>query len=1034
MDYQGLKVFILYDPRPQTNYQFVMIRTLAIVEHATRETIAKDLEYSNPNTETDFRRVPVYEDLANRGIVKESTGMFFLIDFEKLTADQKKMLVKLCSDRIKDVDEKTAPEPDYWKISPGEKAEDWERQKQMSITAIGWNELGDLSGKKFGEVHEIIREKFGSHIGSVSAQFKNFLSIKKGDIIVANNGKSKIMGIGKVTGEYQYRPKEKYNHVYPVEWFYTKEKEIQFQSNWFVTVVPILPDIFKQIISDGYQKSSKTQIEPKLEELIVKFDENRKLFSEDWKSEQEINDEQQEFVTQFPIEKISEIQLDEYVQGKPTPLTGEPNRTTFCYLLENGLWSFGSGAGGDSSKFGIYFSKKRKEYEFDSLKFKTVEEAFSSLKEELKSILDVGKDVQNDGNWENLSKAIDDGDFQISRHVISKILAIYYPDTFVSIHSNAAINTSLDFFKVPRKEIEDKFQLKKSILNEIKDKHPIMKNWILQDYSHFLWNAIVKPVKLPERVNVKVISISKGSSKPGCELTNSCYSPNVIKIEVGDVVTWKNDDDSIHNISSGRPSKGPAGIFNCEQIPPNEVFSHQFEKDGTFQYFDTIHPWMTGEIIVGNQEIISEEIEHTSLKFPSKEKLEEGVRKISEDLLIDPETIKEIVINLASGRHILLAGPIGTGKTQLALKIPKTFWTENNGYYPELHTATSEWSTNDVIGGIMPKMKGDKPIYEIQLGCVSKTVKSNWDEDNPSRRILPTHEDKTFHGTWLVIDEFNRADIDKAIGQLFTSLETRILKIPTSKEKETFEEVVIPMDYRIIGTLNTADKHYLFKLSDALKRRFAYIEVQPPIIQQKNQEIFFAMKNAIKEFVDEDFKELVILDKENKIISSNSNGEFLKRVEFAYDILSFIRQFKSLGTAVLKSIYQTLLVGSKITGDFDRSLDSAINVNLIPQLENTQITSLQVISEYLFGKPIEFFENKSKSNTFTERYESEFRITLEFLNIEKIQQRIEEYKKGKIPEDVLTSIQNKYDTVKLNVVLPMFQTSLTELIKISSIL
>lgn len=60
-----------------------------------------------------------------------------------------------------------------------------------------------------------------------------------------------------------------------------------------------------------------------------------------------------------------------------------------------------------------------------------------------------------------------------------------------------------------------------------------------------------------------------------------------------------------------------------------------------------------------------------------------------------------------------------------------------------------------------------------------------------------------FRGAWLIIDEFNRADIDKAFGQLFTALRTRTLKIPTDVEGKSYKTLKIPEDYRIIGTLNT---------------------------------------------------------------------------------------------------------------------------------------------------------------------------------------------------------------------------------------
>ncbi len=1031
MDFEDLNAFILYGIRPQRNYQYIAIKSLLLKNHQTNDEILAALRDANKGN-NDVTTETVTRILFRDNIVSESSGVYSLKDFEELSAEQKKTLVKSCNDQIEKFVQGEIKYPTFWKIAPGEQASEWDDLKSKSIVGIGWNDTGDLDNKTIEEVEEIINQKYPDTI--TASQFRNFLKIKPGDIIIANKGKRKIVGIGRVLGEYRFDDRQNLKHTYPVDWFYQKEKKVSLHSDWGMTVRPVKHKDFCSIVSDAEMIQENIIIPNEIKEMIIKFDENRKLFSKDWKTEEEIAKERDDFVSVFPINRISEMPLENYVQGKPNSTTGEPNRTTFCYLLENTLDSFGSIWGSPATKFGIYYRKEDNNYRYDNSTFDSVEDAFVSLKQELQAIIEAGNIVEKNGKWEEFSEIIDNNNFQIQRHVISKILAVYFPSTFLSIHSNSAINEIFDFFKIPRKELSEKMQLKKSILCDLKNSNSITKEWSYQDYAIFLWKTIVRPDEPVDPVKITHVKIAKGSSKPGCEKSNSCYSSGAIKIKIGDIVTWENKDDAIHSIVSGNPSEGPSGIFDSSAITAGKTFSYKFDKGGTFHYFDMIHPWMNGQVIVGSEEIIPEAIDDSPLKFPTKEKLDEGVQEILKDLLIDPETIKEIVINLASGRHILLAGPIGTGKTQLALRIPEIFWTENNGYYPELHTATSEWSPNDVIGGIMPKMKGENPIYEVQLGCVSKTAKDNWDENNLTKRILTTHNDKTYQGTWLVIDEFNRAEIDKAMGQLFTSLETKIIKIPTSKAKEVFEEVTIPKDYRIIGTLNTADKHYLFKLSDALKRRFAYIEVLAPTIEQKEQEIYFAMKNALKEFEHEDLESLIILDEEKKTIDLNSNEDFIKRIDSAYDILAFVRTIKPLGTAVLKSIYQTLVVGSSITDDFDRSLDSAINVNLIPQLENAQISSLELVLEYFFGDVIDYFKKKSKPDSFPDRYENEFRILLEFIKVEGIESKIDLFKKGNIQDNSWSAMQEKYDKVKVNAELPMFKTSLKDLIKTSSML
>jgi plastocyanin len=99
----------------------------------------------------------------------------------------------------------------------------------------------------------------------------------------------------------------------------------------------------------------------------------------------------------------------------------------------------------------------------------------------------------------------------------------------------------------------------------------------------------------PETHNVEV---PVGTSAPGCEETNSCYSPADITINAGDTIEWDNVDTSIHTATSGSPSEGPSGLFNSELIGMGESYEFTFEEAGSYDYFCLLHPWMSGSITV----------------------------------------------------------------------------------------------------------------------------------------------------------------------------------------------------------------------------------------------------------------------------------------------------------------------------------------------------------------------------------------------------------------------------------------------------
>ncbi|MFZ0327260.1 MAG: plastocyanin/azurin family copper-binding protein [Nitrososphaeraceae archaeon] len=77
------------------------------------------------------------------------------------------------------------------------------------------------------------------------------------------------------------------------------------------------------------------------------------------------------------------------------------------------------------------------------------------------------------------------------------------------------------------------------------------------------------------------------------------YMPGSIIINNGDKVSWINTDVEAHTMTSGLASSTDRGKqFNSGLLNANQTFEHTFDKPGTYSYYCTIHPIMTGLVNV----------------------------------------------------------------------------------------------------------------------------------------------------------------------------------------------------------------------------------------------------------------------------------------------------------------------------------------------------------------------------------------------------------------------------------------------------
>jgi len=97
-----------------------------------------------------------------------------------------------------------------------------------------------------------------------------------------------------------------------------------------------------------------------------------------------------------------------------------------------------------------------------------------------------------------------------------------------------------------------------------------------------------------------IVKIPLGSGVPGCEETNECYIPSILKIKKGDTVVWLNEDTAAHLATSGTADdvESIGSLFDSGLFMTGQTFKQKFEIPGQYDYFCMVHPWQVGTVIV----------------------------------------------------------------------------------------------------------------------------------------------------------------------------------------------------------------------------------------------------------------------------------------------------------------------------------------------------------------------------------------------------------------------------------------------------
>lgn len=173
---------------------------------------------------------------------------------------------------------------------------------------------------------------------------------------------------------------------------------------------------------------------------------------------------------------------------------------------------------------------------------------------------------------------------------------------------------------------------------------------------------------------------------------------------------------------------------------------------------------------------------------------------------------------LRGGFHVLLAGAPGTGKTTLAQFVGHAW---NRGLdrvvtsipmadAPVTTVASSAWAPFHTIGGILPNEDGQ---FRVQQGIfIAPDTR-----DRESWRMRPE---------CVVLDEMNRADLDRCIGELYPLLSHSVSEVVPAGVPGV-RRIVEDARFRLVATVNDATiDDIVFPISEGLARRFIRIELQ----------------------------------------------------------------------------------------------------------------------------------------------------------------------------------------------------------------
>lgn len=244
---------------------------------------------------------------------------------------------------------------------------------------------------------------------------------------------------------------------------------------------------------------------------------------------------------------------------------------------------------------------------------------------------------------------------------------------------------------------------------------------------------------------------------------------------------------------------------------------------------------------------------------------------------VDRESVQAL---LRERRFVILQGPSGTGKTRLANEVLQSDFGEH-GATVQFHPAVTY---ETFVAGISPNVHQQNLSFEVKAGWLVEAIRAAQQKDY-----------------LLVIDEINRADLGRVLGEAIYLFEPREIKqgkartVKLSFAPDGQNELSIPSGLYILGTMNSADRSIAI-LDLAVRRRFAFVDVWPDldVIQQQGYPLatraFGQLQDIFAQYAPED---ALVLLPGHAYFLADSESELINRLR--YELIPLLNEYLQEG-------------------------------------------------------------------------------------------------------------------------------------------